>query len=78
MAVRLRAARHGPPVRAARWPPGPEPPHQGDAMAGSRAARWRALTWWIEALGWWIEALGWWRGTPRDAMTRVGQGPPAV
>jgi len=54
-------------------------------MAGSRAARWRALGWWIEALGWWIEALGWWiealgwwRGTPRDAMTRVGQGPPAV
>jgi hypothetical protein len=28
-------------------------------------------------LTWWIEALGWWRGSPRDAMRRVRQGPPA-
>ncbi len=29
-------------------------------------------------LTWWIEALGWWRGTPRDAMTRIRQGPPVL
>jgi hypothetical protein len=26
---------------------------------------------------WWIEAFGWWRGGCREALARIGEGPPA-
>jgi alkanesulfonate monooxygenase SsuD/methylene tetrahydromethanopterin reductase-like flavin-dependent oxidoreductase (luciferase family) len=50
---------------------------QTDGSAAGRGAR-HVMPYAEAGLTWWIEALGWWRGTTRDAMTRITQGPPAL
>jgi len=50
---------------------------QTDGSAAGRGVR-HVMPYAEAGLTWWIEALGWWRGTTRDAMTRITQGPPAL